>query len=475
MQITPPHDRRAFLQQSTFGLGTCALASLLRGGQFANAAEPARRDPLSARASHFSPRVKNVIFLFMAGGPSQLELFDNKPSLQKYAGQRVPRSVLGSQELPFIERDATLMPSPLRFSRHGESGAELSETLPRLAEVVDDIAIVKSMHTDAFNHAPAQILLHTGHLQLGKPSMGSWISYGLGSECSDLPAFVVLTTGQGVSGGASCYGNGFLPSVHQGVTLRPDGDPILFLGDPKGIDRSIQRNTIDALGHLNRHRIDIVGDPEIETRIAAYEMAFRMQTSAPDLIDLGQESKTTLELYGVTPGEPSFAGTCLLARRLVERGTRFVEVMYQGWDHHSDVEGGVKKICERTDQPVAALIKDLRQRGLLDETLVVWGGEFGRTPMVEDNPALGRARGRDHHPNAYTMWMAGGGISSGQTIGETDELGYHVTEDPVHIHDLQATILHLLGIEHTELTFQHQGRDFRLTDVEGEVVEKLLA
>ena len=475
MQITPLHDRRVFLQQSTFGLGTCALASLMGDGQFASAAEPGRRDPQSARTSHFPPRVKNVIFLFMAGGPSQLELFDNKPSLHKYAGQRVPRSVLGNQELPFIERDATLMPSPLRFSRHGDSGAELSETLPRLAEVVDDIAIVKSMYTDAFNHAPAQIFLHTGHLQLGKPSMGSWISYGLGSECSDLPAFVVLTPGQGVSGGASCYGNGFLPSVHQGVTLRPDGDPILFLGDPKGIDRSIQRNTIDALGHLNRHRIDIVGDPEIETRIAAYEMAFRMQTSAPDLIDLGQESKTTLELYGVTPGEPSFAGTCLLARRLVERGTRFVEVMYKGWDHHSDVEGGVKKICGKTDQPVAALIKDLRQRGLLDETLVVWGGEFGRTPMVEDNPALGRARGRDHHPNAYTMWMAGGGISPGQTIGETDELGYHVTEDPVHIHDLQATILHLLGIEHTELTFQHQGRDFRLTDVEGEVVEKLLA
>ncbi|MCH2203291.1 MAG: DUF1501 domain-containing protein [Fuerstiella sp.] len=474
MSLSAVTGRRCFLQESVLGLGSVALASLMdrRSATGARAVEANRS--LTARASQFAPRAKNVIFLFMAGGPSQLELFDNKPSLRKYAGQRVPNSVLGNQELPFIERDATLMPSPLRFSRHGESGAELSEALPRLAEVVDDIAIVRSMHTDAFNHAPAQIFLHTGHLQLGKPSMGSWISYGLGSECSDLPAFVVLTTGQGVSGGASCYGNGFLPSVHQGVTLRSEGDPILFLGDPKGIDRSIQRDTIDALGHLNRHRVDIVGDPEIETRIAAYEMAFRMQTSAPDLIDVGQESKTTLELYGVTPGEPSFAGTCLLARRLVERGTRFVELMYKGWDHHSDVEGGVKKICGRADQPVAALIKDLRQRGLLDETLVVWGGEFGRTPMVEDNPALGRTRGRDHHPNAYTMWMAGGGINPGQTIGKTDELGYHVTEDPVHIHDLQATILHLLGIEHTELTFQHQGRDFRLTDVEGEIVEKLL-
>jgi hypothetical protein len=474
MQITPLHDRRVFLQQSTFGLGTCALASLMGGGRFASAAEREHKNPQSARASHFIPRAKNVIFLFMAGGPSQLELFDNKPSLHTFAGQPVPSSVLGDQELPFIERDARLMASPLRFARYGQSGAELSEALPRLAEVVDDLAIVRSVHTDAFNHAPAQIFFHTGHLQPGKPSIGSWITYGLGSETSDLPSFVVLTTGQGISGGAACYGNGFLPSVYQGVPLRSEGDPILFLGDPAGIDRSLQKQTINTLNRLNRHRLDVVGDREILTRISAYEMAFRMQASAPDLIDLGQESESTLQLYGAVPGESSFASTCLLARRLVERGTRFVEVLFRGWDHHSNVAGEIRKTCKKADQPVAALIKDLKQRGMLDDTLVVWGGEFGRTPMVENNPALGRSRGRDHHPNAYTMWLAGGGVKPGQTIGQTDELGYHVVQDPVHVHDLQATVLHLLGMDHTDLTFLHQGRDFRLTDVGGEVIEKLI-
>ncbi|MEO2034405.1 MAG: DUF1501 domain-containing protein [Planctomycetaceae bacterium] len=466
--------RRYFLNESALGLGSCALASLVRAPRVPGASAADRNQPDRIRAAQFVPRAKNVIFLFMAGGPSQLELFDHKPSLHDHAGQRVPQSVLGDQELPFIERDATLMPSPLRFSRHGQCGAELSEALPRLAEVVDDLAIVKSVHTDAFNHAPAQIFFHTGHLQPGKPSVGSWITYGLGSESADLPSFVVLTTGQGISGGAACYGNGFLPSVYQGVPLRSEGDPILFMGNPAGIDRQIQQQTIDVLGQLNRHRQHVVGDPEIDTRIAAYEMAFRMQSSAPDLIDLNQEHKSTLQLYGATPGESSFANTCLLARRLVERGTRFVEILYTGWDHHSDVAGGIKKTCQTADQPVAALIKDLKQRGLLDETLVVWGGEFGRTPMVEDNPALGRSRGRDHHPNAYTMWLAGGGIRPGQTIGQTDDLGYHVVQDAVHTHDLQATILHLLGMDHTELTFMHQGRDFRLTDVGGEVVQKLI-
>ena len=474
MQSTPLNQRRYFLQQSTFGLGTCALASLMDGSRLVSAAERDQNNPHSAHRSHFPPRAKNVIFLFMAGGPSQLELFDNKPSLQKYSGQHVPASVLKDQELPFIERDATLMASPLQFARHGQSGAELSETLPHLAEVVDDLAIVKSVHTDAFNHAPAQIFLHTGHLQPGKPSIGSWVTYGLGSESSDLPAFVVLSTGQGISGGAACYGNGFLPSVYQGVPLRSEGDPILFLSDPDGVDRALQNQTISTLNRLNRHRMDIVGDPEISTRIAAYEMAFRMQSSAPDLIDLSQETESTLKLYGAKPGEASFAASCLLARRLVERGTRFVEVLFRGWDHHSNVAGEVRKTCDKTDQPVAALIRDLRQRGLLEDTLVVWGGEFGRTPMVENNPALGRSRGRDHHPNAYTMWLAGGGIRSGQTIGRTDDLGYHIVEDPVHTHDLQATVLHLLGMDHTDLTFLHQGRDFRLTDVGGEVVEKLI-
>ena len=474
MQSTPLNQRRYFLQQSTFGLGTCALASLMDGSRLVSAAERDQNNPHSAHRSHFPPRAKNVIFLFMAGGPSQLELFDNKPSLQKYSGQHVPASVLKDQELPFIERDATLMASPLQFARHGQSGAELSEALPHLAEVVDDLAIVKSVHTDAFNHAPAQIFLHTGHLQPGKPSIGSWVTYGLGSESSDLPAFVVLSTGQGISGGAACYGNGFLPSVYQGVPLRSEGDPILFLSDPAGVDRALQNQTISTLNRLNRHRMDIVGDPEISTRISAYEMAFRMQSSAPDLIDLSQETESTLKLYGAKPGEASFAASCLLARRLVERGTRFVEVLFRGWDHHSNVAGEVRKTCDKTDQPAAALIRDLRQRGLLEDTLVVWGGEFGRTPMVENNPALGRSRGRDHHPNAYTMWLAGGGIRSGQTIGQTDDLGYHIVEDPVHTHDLQATVLHLLGMDHTDLTFLHQGRDFRLTDVGGEVVEKLI-
>ena len=470
-----PLLRRYFLQESALGLGTCALASLMQEPELRG--EPSVRpfNTQTATAAHFVPRARNVIFLFMAGGPSQLELFDYKPSLRTWEGRLVPQSVLGDQELPFIERDSALMASPLRFSRYGQSGAELSEALPELAEVADDLAIVRSVHTDAFNHAPAQIFLHTGHLQPGKPSMGSWVTYGLGSDSADLPSFIVLTPGGAISGGAACFGNGFLPSVYQGVPLRSEGNPILFAGSPAGIDRTMQQQTIDALNRLNRHRLEVAGDPEIATRISAYEMAFRMQASAPELTDLGQETEDTLKLYGATPGKSSFASSCLLARRMVERGTRFVEILYRGWDHHSDVAGRIRKTCETADRPVAALLKDLRQRGLLDETLVVWGGEFGRTPMVENNPALGRSLGRDHHPNAFSMWLAGGGIRSGQTIGQTDELGYHVVEDPVHVHDLQATVLHLLGVDHTELTFFHQGRDFRLTDVGGEVVEKLIA
>ena len=473
--MMPISTRRYFLHESALGLGSYALASLARRDRVRAAPLLDHSESSTTHVSHFAPRARNVIFLFMAGGPSQLELFDYKPSLRAYAGQTVPQSVLGDQELPFIERDSTLMASPLRFSRHGESGAQLSEVLPGLAEVVDDLAIVRSVHTDAFNHAPAQIFLHTGHLQHGKPSMGSWISYGLGSDSADLPSFIVLTPGGAVSGGAACYGNGFLPSVFQGVRLRSEGDPILFVGDPPGIDRKMQQQTIETLRQLHRYRSRISGNSEVTARISAYEMAFRMQASAPELIDLAQESEATFRLYGATPGESSFASSCLLARRLVERGTRFVEILYRGWDHHSDVAGGVRKMCGKADRPAAALIKDLAQRGLLDETLVVWGGEFGRTPMVENNPALGRSRGRDHHPNAFAMWLAGGGVRSGQTIGRTDDLGYHVVQDPVHVHDLQATILHLLGLEHTELTFFHQGRDFRLTDVAGEVVEKLIA
>ncbi len=464
----PLISRRYFLNDCALGIGRIALGSLL-GTTCTHQRLAAKLQP-----AHYPPKAKSVIFLFMAGGPSQLELFDYKPTLRKYEGQLVPESVLQDQELPFIERSATLMASPLKFARHGKCGAELSEALPRLSQIADDIAIVKSVRTDAFNHAPAQVFFHTGHLQFGKPSMGSWVTYGLGNEVENLPGFVVLGN-RSHSGGAACYGSGFLPSTYQGVPFRSEGAPILFVDNPAGIDEQSQRDTINTISRLNRHKLDRFGDPEIATRISAYELAFQLQASAPQLMDMSDESASTLELYGATPTSSSFATQCLLARRLVERGVRFVEIIYSGWDHHSNVANSIKHTCGKTEGAVTALIQDLKNRGLLEETLVVWGGEFGRTPMVENNPALGRSRGRDHHPNAFTMWLAGGGIRSGQTIGQTDDLGYHAIEDPVHIHDLQATILHLLGMDHKQLTFRHQGRDFRLTDVAGNVVDKLLA
>lgn len=467
-------SRRFFLQEMTLGLGGVALSSLMQAGEFGQTPEVVEAAVRNA-LPHFAPRAKHVIFMFMAGGPSQLDLFDPKPALAKYEGQPVPDDVLKGAELPFIDRDASLMASPFKFSRHGQAGTVLSELLPHLGGVADDIAVVRSVHTDAFNHAPAQLLLSTGNLQLGRPSMGAWVDYGLGSEASDLPAYVVLNSAGGLSGGAACWGNGFLPSVHQGVQFRSQGDAILFVSNPPGHSQRMQRDAIDTINQLNRCHEQAIGDPEIASRIAAYEMAFRMQSSAPELIDLSRETVGTLDLYGAEPGKSSFANSCLLARRLVERGVRFVSCIHQDWDHHSDVVGNLKRVCRATDRAAAALISDLKQRGLLDDTLVVWGGEFGRTPMVENNPALGRKRGRDHHPDAFTMWLAGGGIKGGQTIGETDDLGYHVTQDPVHIHDLQATILRLLGIEHTALTYRYQGRNFRLTDVGGKVVEKLIA
>jgi hypothetical protein len=347
--------------------------------------------------------------------------------------------------------------------------------LPHLASVVDEIAIVRSMHTSQFNHAPAQIFLNTGSPLPGRPSMGAWATYGLGSESEDLPGFVVLSSGTGISGGSANWSCGFLPSTHQGVVFRSKGDPILNVSSPAGYTDRLQRASLDVIQGLNRQHLDTVGDPEIATRIAAYEMAYRMQTSAPELMDLSRESDETLALYGAEKGKASFANNCLLARRLVERGVRFINLYHEGWDHHSDVAGGLKTQCGQTDQACAALVKDLKRTGLLDETLVVWGGEFGRTPMVESNAALGRSQGRDHHPQAFTIWLAGGGIKRGLTLGATDEIGFHVVEDPIHIHDLQATILHLLGLDHTRLTYRFQGRDFRLTDVHGEVVTKLLA
>jgi uncharacterized protein (DUF1501 family) len=347
--------------------------------------------------------------------------------------------------------------------------------LPHLARVVDDVCLVRSVRTDQFNHAPAQIFFNTGFAQPGRPSLGSWVVYGLGAETRDLPAFVVLSTGSGISGGSANWSSGFLPTVYTGVRLRNQGDPILNVSNPAGVDPRLQRDTLDLAAALNRQRLDAVGDPEIATRIAAYEMAFRLQTSAPELMDLRRESKATLELYGADPDKPSFARACLLARRLIERGVRFVNIYHEGWDAHTDVVGNHRTNCGATDKASAALVTDLKQRGLLDDTLVIWGGEFGRTPMVETNPALGRKLGRDHHPQAYTMWLAGGGVKAGQTYGATDELGFHVAEKPVHVHDLQATILHLLGFDHEKLTFRHAGRDFRLTDVHGSVVKDLLA
>lgn len=467
--------RRHFLRDCRVGLGRMALASLLLDAAPRLNHAATSTNPLAARPPHFLPKAKRVIYLFMAGAPSQLDLFDEKPVLTRYDGKPIPADVVKDQRYAFIRPDASLMSSRYKFARHGQAGANISEMLPHLANVVDDIAIVKSMHTDQFNHAPAQIFLNTGSPLPGRPAMGAWATYGLGSESNDLPGFVVLSSAGGLSGGAALWSSGFLPTSYQGVPFRSQGDPILSVSNPPGIDRRLQRDSLDLLRDLNQDHQHDVGDPEIETRIAAYEMAFRMQASAPELMDLSRESPETLALYGVTPGEPSFGTNCLLARRLVERGVRFVQLFHEGWDHHSDVAGGLKKACGQTDQGAAALVLDLKRRGLLDDTLVVWGGEFGRTPMVESNPSLGRSMGRDHHPQAFTMWLAGGGIRPGITMGETDDLGFHVVADPVHIHDLQATILHLLGLDHTRLTFRFQGREFRLTDVHGNIVNTLLA
>ncbi len=464
--------RRYFFRDCAMGLGAMALSSLLADHRLT--AAPAPANPFQPKAPHFAPRAKHVIYLFQAGAPSQLDLFDHKPALARYDGKPVPAEIVKGQRYAFIKPDAALFASRFKFSRHGQCGAELSEVLPHLAEVVDDIAFVKSMQTDAFNHAPGQILMNTGVQQFGRPSMGAWVTYGLGSESQDLPGFVVLNSAKGTSGGASNWGCGFLPTVFQGVPFRNSSDPILFLSNPPGVDPVMQRQSLDTLKHLNQHRLDMVGDPEIATRINAFEMAFRMQASAPELTDLSREPKETLDMYGVELGKPSFAANCLLARRLVERGVRFVQLFHEAWDHHSDVTGGVRAQCALTDKPAAALIKDLKRTGLLDETLVIWGGEFGRTPMVETNKEAGRKEGRDHHRQAFTMWMAGGGIKAGTCLGETDEIGFNVVRNPVHVHDLQATILHLLGMDHTRLTYRFQGRDFRLTDVSGEVVKELL-
>eukprot|EP00456_Euglypha_rotunda_P074457 TRINITY_DN681_c0_g1_i8.p1 TRINITY_DN681_c0_g1~~TRINITY_DN681_c0_g1_i8.p1 ORF type:complete len:486 (+),score=116.74 TRINITY_DN681_c0_g1_i8:776-2233(+) len=470
--------RRHFFQDCRLGLGTMALGSLLAGERSVHAdAQPSGFSP-GSRGLHHEPKAKAVIFLFMAGGPSQLELFDDKPKLRELHGQVIPESYVKGKRFAFIKADAKLLGSARKFARYGQSGAEVSELLPHLANVVDDLCFVKSMATDVFNHGPAKLFVNTGSPQfMGRPSMGAWVTYGLGSESRNLPGFVVLQSGpRGPRGGAPLWASGFLPTNYQGVPFRSGKEPILNLKNPAGIDLDRQRDFVSTVNDLNAIRRETTADPEIATRIASYEMAYRMQSSAPELTDLSGETKETLDLYGAEPGKNSFANNCLLARRLVERGVRFVQLYHTDWDHHgnagTDLAKSLDDRCRETDRASAALVADLKQRGLLDQAIVVWGGEFGRTPQGEDREAL---PGRDHHIDAYTMWMAGGGFKAGQTIGATDEIGYNTIEDRVHVHDLQATLLHLLGIDHLKLTYKFQGRNFRLTDVHGNVVNKLLA
>ena len=469
--------RRHFFSHCGIGLGKIALGSAL-AAEFCDGtwlgSDAAQASPVIA-TYHYPPRARRVIYLFMAGAPSQLELFDYKPKLSELEGQPIPPSVIAGQRYAFIQPDAAVLGPRFKFSKHGQSGAELSETLPCLADVADDLAILKCVHTDQFNHSPAQIFVNTGSPIPGRPAMGAWLSYGIGSESNDLPGFVVLKSNGNVSGGASMWSAGFLPGEHQGVPFRASGDPILHVANPEGISESTQRNTLDLIAQLNNERFNHLQVNEIQTRIESYEMAYRMQSRAPELMDLSGEDQATLDMYGVKANDAgSFAKNCLLARRLAERGVRFIQLYHSGWDHHSQVEKGVSAQCKQTDQGCAALIRDLKQRGMLEDTLVVWGGEFGRTPMVEASAALGRSLGRDHHPQTFTMWMAGGGVRAGQTIGKTDELGFHPVEDAVHVHDIQATILNLLGIDHEKLTFTFAGRPYRLTDVHGRVVRKLL-
>ena len=471
--------RRGFLQQCAGGLGTIALWHLMAGeGRTAIPEGPLPDvNPLKPKAAHFAGKAKNVIFLFMEGGPSQLDLFDPKPGLSKWDGQSLPPSMTKDLKLAFIKPDAKVWSSPRTFTRSGQCGMEFSDYLPYTAACADEICMIRSMVTDQFNHHPGQLMITSGTGLLGRPTMGAWVTYGLGSESQDLPGFVALTSGGASPGaGSGNWASGFLPSVYQGVPFRGTGDPVLNLSNVPGIDAEDQRMTLDAIRDLNQQSFLRAGDIEIASRIASYELAFRMQSVGPELLDFSKETPATLEMYGVNkePTRP-FATNCLLARRMIERGVRFVQLMHSTWDDHSDLNKKLKKNCEITDQPTAALLKDLRQRGLLDNTLVIWGSEFGRTPLVQSLGLAGESWGRDHHPLAFTMWMAGGGVKPGQVIGKTDDLCFNVVEDKIHVHDLHATILYCLGLEHKRLTYRHEGRDFRLTDVSGEVVQKLLA
>ena len=462
------NNRREFFGQAAgLSVGTAALASILNADQ-------AVADPALAK-THHEPKAKAVIFLFMAGGPSQLELFEEKPKLAELSGQTPPESFMKDRRFAFLKGTEKLLGPQRKFAKYGETQTELSDLLPHHQKIVDEVCWLRGMQTDVFNHGPAKIFMQTGSPQPGRPSIGSWVTYGIGSESQNLPGFVVLQSGpRGPRGGSALWSSGFLPTQHQGVPFRGQGDPILNLESPSGFDQTAQREFTDAVRDLNQARFDAVGDPEIQTRISAYEMAYRMQISAPELMNIGGEPKHVLDLYGAEPGKASFANNALLARRLVQRGVRFVQLYHTSWDQHGgreSLDGELPTRCKEVDQASAALVLDLKQQGMLDDVLVVWGGEFGRTPMGEER----KPTGRDHHIDAYTMWMAGGGIKSGTSIGATDELGFGVTEGKTHVHDLQATILHQLGIDHEQLTYRFQGRDFRLTDVHGEVIEQILA
>jgi len=474
--------RRDFLHHCGLGLGSIGLSALMAadGAMAANpsveAGSSSPPHPLQPKPPHFPAKAKAVIQLFMAGGPSQLDLFDDKPKLKELSGQVVPKSYTNGKRFAFLKPDSKLLGTHRTFQRYGESGAVFSEALPHMAGIADDLSFIKTMHTDNFNHGPAKLLAQTGYHAFGQPTLGTWLLYGLGSVSEDLPGFVVLQAGpRGPRGGSYLWSNGFLSSTYQGVPLRSQGDPILNLGSPRGISRARQQRAIEAVSELNALRLAETGDREIAARTSSYEMAFRMQRSAPDLIDISQESAHTLAEYGVTPGQASFGFNCLLARRLVERGVRCVTLFHTEWDHHGGGENlkeHFDKICGQVDRPTAALVKDLKQRGMYDDTLIVWGGEFGRTPMGE----VRESTGRDHHIEAYTVALGGGGIKPGITVGETDELGFYPAEQSqrVHVHDLHATVLHQMGLDHLQLTHRFQGRDFRLTDVGGKVVKQIV-
>ena len=470
--------RRQFLKSTgQLSLGAIALQALSGSAR----ASADSINPLAPKHPHYLPKAKRIIYLHMSGAPPHLDLFDYKPELVKRTGQFCPDEFTKGKKFAFTSGTPRLLGTPRTFSQCGKGGIWMSDAIPNFQSIADDVCVIRSMNTDQFNHAPAELLLFTGSPRQGRPSFGSWVTYGLGSENENLPGFVVLiSSGVQPSAGQSGWGSGFLPSVFQGVQCRSKGDPVLYVSDPAGMDRSLRRRTLDALRDLNEMQAQEFGHPETVTRIAQYELAYRMQVSVPEVMDISREPQNILEDYGAKPGDASFANNCLLARRLVEQGVRYVQLFDWGWDFHGtgpgeDIRDGLTKKCTRTDKPVAALIRDLKQRGLLEDTLVIWGGEFGRTPFREGRTAEGKILGRDHYPDCFSILMAGGGIKGGFSYGQTDELGFSVVENKVHVHDLQATILHLLGFNHEKLTFRFQGRDFRLTDVHGQVVKDILA